>query len=90
MISRSSIDSTTSVTASTSSNSTSYNNSYSNSSSSVLGFPAPASRSDAVEPGVGGVPNRFLGVTAGFLWQVQQQHPSMNVVRLTTMYNFFT
>ncbi|XP_074590432.1 AUGMIN subunit 4 isoform X1 [Curcuma longa] len=79
MISRSSIDSTTSVTPSTSSNSTSYNNSYSNSSSSVLGFPAPANGSDAVEPGVGGVPNRFLGVTAGFLWQVQQQHPSMNV-----------
>ncbi|KAG6529734.1 hypothetical protein ZIOFF_011948 [Zingiber officinale] len=79
MISRSSIDSTISVTPSTSSNSTSYNNSYSNSSSSVLGFPTPANSSDAIEPGVGGVPNRFLGVTADFLWQVQQQNPSRNV-----------
>ncbi|WOL13442.1 hypothetical protein Cni_G22211 [Canna indica] len=79
MMSRSSIDSiTTSVTPSSSSNSTSYNNSYSNSTSSILGITGPPNSSDIVEPGVG-VPNRFLGITPSFLWQVQQQHRSMSV-----------
>ncbi|RRT85888.1 hypothetical protein B296_00001727, partial [Ensete ventricosum] len=78
MISRSSIDSTsTSVTPSSSSNSTYYNNSYTNNSSGLLGFTGPPGSSNIVEPGVGGVPNRFLGITPGFLWQVQQQHPVM-------------
>ncbi|KAL4580180.1 hypothetical protein LXL04_016362 [Taraxacum kok-saghyz] len=29
---------------------------------------------DSVDPGVGGVPNRFLGITPGYLWQSQVQH----------------
>ena len=37
--------------------------------------------SDAVEPGVGGVPDRFLGITSDYLYQVQQEQPAMSVVR---------
>lgn len=90
MMSRSSIDSSsTSITPSSSSNSTSYNNSYSNSSSSILGITGPSNNSDLAEPGVGGVPNRFLGITPNFLWQVQQQHPSMTVVCIILHFNLF-
>ncbi|KAK9269358.1 hypothetical protein L1049_001129 [Liquidambar formosana] len=58
IMSRSSLDSTsTSVTIS------------SNSTAGV----ASLSTSDSVEPGVGGVPSRFLGITPGYLWQTQLQ-----------------
>ncbi|KAK6946916.1 HAUS augmin-like complex subunit 4 [Dillenia turbinata] len=73
VMSRSSLDSTsTSVTVSSSTNSTNYANSSGISTVSV----AP-STADAAEPGVGGVPNRFLGITPAYLWQTQlQQTPS--------------
>ncbi|XP_020274602.1 AUGMIN subunit 4 isoform X1 [Asparagus officinalis] len=79
LISRSSLDSTaTSITPSFSSNSTSYNNSYA-SNSSMLNASVLSNNSDMVDPGVGGVPNCFLGVTPGFLRQVQQEQSAMTV-----------
>ncbi|TQD90964.1 hypothetical protein C1H46_023485 [Malus baccata] len=67
IMSRSSLDSTcTGVTISSSSNSTNYT------ASNSLSFSA----TDIVEPGLGGVPNRFLGITPAYLWQTQlQQSP---------------
>ncbi|XVF70703.1 hypothetical protein PTKIN_Ptkin11bG0183800 [Pterospermum kingtungense] len=63
MVSRSSLDSTsTSLTISSSSNSLNYANSA-----------APNNAGDSGEPGVGGVPNRFLGITPAYLWQTQLQ-----------------
>ncbi|XP_058098525.1 AUGMIN subunit 4 [Magnolia sinica] len=70
IMSRSSLDSTsTSITIISSSNSTNCSNSLPNSNAVANSSLPPAS--DATEPGVGGVPNRFLGVTPDFLWQVQ-------------------
>ena len=81
MMSRSSLDSTaTSIAPSFSSNSTSHNISYTSNSSGILSIAVPSNSSDTVEPGVGGVPNCFLGVTPGFLRQVQQEQPAMTVV----------
>jgi HAUS augmin-like complex subunit 4 len=41
----------------------------------------PASfSSEAFEPGVGGVPDRFLGITSDYLYQVQQEQPAMSAV----------
>nr|CAD1840767.1 unnamed protein product [Ananas comosus var. bracteatus] len=78
-VSRSSFDSTaTSVTPSLSSNSTSYINNYTNSAASVLSA-VPPSNFDTAELGVGGVPDRFLGITPGYLYQVQQEQPAMTV-----------
>nr|XP_043628714.1 AUGMIN subunit 4 [Erigeron canadensis] len=66
VLSRSSIDSTTTnITI----NSNSSN--YTNISSINIGA------SDAGDPGVGGVPDRFLGITPGYLWQSQVQHASL-------------
>ncbi|KAL7087917.1 hypothetical protein ACP275_13G097700 [Erythranthe tilingii] len=74
IVSRSSLDSTsTSVTISSSTNSTNYTN------VSAIGAGAPANNpfsagvNDASEPEVGGVPNRFLGITPAYLWQTQLQ-----------------
>ncbi|XP_055802335.1 AUGMIN subunit 4 [Solanum dulcamara] len=64
ILSRSSFDSTsTSITLSSSSN-------------SIGAVPAASSActtstTDATEPDVGGVPNRFLGITPAYLWQTQ-------------------
>ncbi|KAE8125545.1 hypothetical protein FH972_020338 [Carpinus fangiana] len=70
IMSRSSLDSTsTSVTTSSSSNSTNYTTA--NSTASVANNGASAG--DVVEPGVGGVPNRFLGITPAYLWQTELQ-----------------
>uniref|UniRef100_A0A0D6QQZ6 AUGMIN subunit 4 n=1 Tax=Araucaria cunninghamii TaxID=56994 RepID=A0A0D6QQZ6_ARACU len=70
IISRSSLDSTsTSITISSSSNSTastSVNSIASGVNSSNI---SAANSLDIAEPGVGGVANRFLGVTPGWLWQ---------------------
>ncbi|TXG67593.1 hypothetical protein EZV62_008868 [Acer yangbiense] len=75
-MSRSSLDSTsTSVTISSSSNSISYT-SGSMSSTSVANSALNAT--DA-EPGVGGVPNRFLGITPGYLWQTQLQQTPLSM-----------
>ncbi|XAR56688.1 hypothetical protein NMG60_11037263 [Bertholletia excelsa] len=70
IMSRSSLDSTsTSVTISSSSNSTNYTNI----SASGVNNALSGSAADAAEPGVGGVPNRFLGITPSYLWQTQLQ-----------------
>lgn len=77
LISRSSLDSTsTSVTISSSTNSTNYASA--NSTGSIVNNILSVSSTDTAEPGVGGVPNRFLGITPAFLWQTQlHQTPSM-------------
>ncbi|GJN18819.1 hypothetical protein PR202_gb06021 [Eleusine coracana subsp. coracana] len=77
-LSRSSFDSTlTSATPSSSSISTSYNN-YSSTASAVTVGAGPGV-SEPAEPGVGGVPDRFLGITSDYLYQVQQEQPAMSV-----------
>ena len=76
-LSRASFDSTV-TSATPSSVSTSYNN-YS-STGSALTAAAGSGGSELVEPGAGGVPNRFLGITSDYLYQVQQQQPAMTVV----------
>ncbi|KAL3508483.1 hypothetical protein ACH5RR_027884 [Cinchona calisaya] len=80
IMSRSSLDSTcTSVTISSSSNSTNYTN------ISALGTSGAASTAilggiaDASEPEVGGVPNRYLGVTPAYLWQTQLQQTLLSM-----------
>lgn len=81
IMSRSSLDSTsTSVTISSSSNSINYTNSSANSASGAASNTLSLTATDSVEPGVGGVPNRFLGITPAYLWQTQlQQVPLMMV-----------
>ncbi|XP_057521710.1 AUGMIN subunit 4 [Amaranthus tricolor] len=67
IMSRSSLDSTSSnVTMSSSSNSTNY----------ATSTPSTAANSnlnatDMSDPGIGGVPNRYLGITSTYLWQTQ-------------------
>ncbi|KAI3456926.1 hypothetical protein Pfo_013589 [Paulownia fortunei] len=80
IVSRSSLDSTsTSVTISSSTNSTNYTN------VSAIGAGAPANNpfsvggTDASEPEVGGVPNRFLGITPAYLWQTQLQQAPLSM-----------
>ncbi|KAK6124587.1 hypothetical protein DH2020_041667 [Rehmannia glutinosa] len=80
IVSRSSLDSTsTSVTMSSSTNSTNYTN------ISAIGAGAPANNpfsaggTDASEPEVGGVPNRFLGITPTYLWQTQLQQTPLSM-----------
>ncbi|KAL5735924.1 hypothetical protein ACOSP7_030382 [Xanthoceras sorbifolium] len=75
-MSRSSLDSmTTSVTISSSSNSINYTSS-SMSSTSVANS---ALNATDTEPGVGGVPNRFLGITPNYLWQTQLQQTPLSM-----------
>ncbi|PKA47818.1 hypothetical protein AXF42_Ash020221 [Apostasia shenzhenica] len=78
-ISLSSLDGASSISLSSSSYSTSYNHNYADNTSGTRTGGPPPSVSDSVELGVGGVPNRFLGITPSFLWQVQQQQPAMAV-----------
>lgn len=52
-----------------------YANSLVNSTTSVN-----ALGSNDSEPGVGGVPNRFLGITPTYLWQSQLQQTPLTVV----------
>ena len=67
IMSRSSLDSTsTSITISSSSNSTNY---------------TTANSTADTEPGVGGVPNRFLGITPAYLWQTQLQQNPLSMVK---------
>ncbi|XP_031114991.1 AUGMIN subunit 4-like [Ipomoea triloba] len=72
ILSRSSLDSSvTSVTVSSSSISTNFTT-LSASGTAVAGISAPSSSaSDASEPSIGGVPNRYLGITPTYLWQTQ-------------------
>lgn len=76
VVSRSSLDS-----ASTSGvvNSSINSSNYTTPSCSVSGVNSLASM-DPVEPGVGGVPNRFLGITPAYLWQTQRQQTPLSVV----------
>ncbi|KAG9146743.1 hypothetical protein Leryth_005072 [Lithospermum erythrorhizon] len=68
IMSRSSLDSTSTVfTAASSLNSTNHSN-VSLIGAGSTGFPPSI---DASEPEIGGVPNRFLGLTPSYLWQVQ-------------------
>lgn len=87
-VSNSSFDSsTTSFTVNSISSSIGHNNSIS-SKSSKLGFPPamiPTSSSDVTEIGVGGVPNKFLGITPSFLWQVQKEQKAS--ITLVCLYN---
>lgn len=77
-LSRSSLDSSsTNVTISSSSNSINYTNS---SMTSNTGVNSILGATD-VEPGVGGVPNRFLGITPAYLWQTQLQRTPLSMVR---------
>ncbi|XP_020680886.1 AUGMIN subunit 4 isoform X3 [Dendrobium catenatum] len=78
-MSRSSLDSASSMTLSSSSITTGYNNNYVDNSNVSRIVGPPPSIFDNVELGVGGVPNRFLGITPSFLWQVQPQQTSMMV-----------
>ncbi|XP_022633645.1 AUGMIN subunit 4 isoform X1 [Vigna radiata var. radiata] len=71
VVSRSSLDST--VSGANSSN-------YNTPNSSVSGTNSALVASDPVEPGVGGVPNRFLGITPAYLWQTQRQKTPLSVV----------
>ncbi|KAJ4976313.1 hypothetical protein NE237_001419 [Protea cynaroides] len=80
IMSRSSLDSTsTSVTISSSSNSTSCTNGLLNSTAGASNNAVSFGSTDTVDPGVGGVPNRFLGVTPGYLWQTQLQQTPYHV-----------
>ncbi|XP_043689962.1 AUGMIN subunit 4 [Telopea speciosissima] len=80
IMSRSSLDSTsTSVTISSSSNSTSYTNGLVNSTAGASNNAISFGSTDIVDPGIGGVANRFLGVTPGYLWQTQLQQTPYHV-----------
>ncbi|XP_038900105.1 AUGMIN subunit 4 isoform X2 [Benincasa hispida] len=78
VVSRSSLDSTsTGITISSTANSTNY---ASASSTGSIVNNSSLNSTDTAEPGVGGVPNRFLGITPAFLWQTQlHQTPSMDM-----------
>lgn len=79
MMSRSSLDSTcTSFTVSSSSNST---NCTTANSISAANNNMSLSAADVVEPAIGGVPNRFLGITPGYLWQTQLQQTPFSMVQ---------
>ena len=75
-MSRSSLDSTSSnVTMSSSSNSTNY----------ATSTPSTAANSnlnatDMSDPGIGGVPNRYLGITSTYLWQTQLHQAPLSMV----------
>ncbi|TYH74894.1 hypothetical protein ES332_D05G435300v1 [Gossypium tomentosum] len=74
IMSRSSLDSTsTSLTISSSSNSLNYAN------SAATSGAAANNTGDSGEPGVGGVPNRFLGIKPAYLWQTQLQRVPLSM-----------
>lgn len=79
IMSRSSLDSTsTSITISSSSNSTNYTNSSVNITAERASN-ALSLGTDTSEPEVGGVPNRFLGITPAYLWQTQLQQTPLSM-----------
>lgn len=68
ILSRSSLDSTsTSATMTSCSNSTIYATSI----ASTTAHFTPSNATDMTDPGIGGVPNRYLGITPTYLWQSQ-------------------
>lgn len=76
IISRSSLDSSsTGVTINSSTNSTNYTN------ASAIGAGTPShGATDTSDPEVGGVPNRFLGITPAYLWQSQLHQVPLSMV----------
>ena len=83
VVSRSFLDSTsTSTTINSSMTSTNYTTP--NSLASAVNSSLAAI--DSVEPGVGGVPSRFLGITPAYLWQTQHQQTPLTVVSYLTEY----
>ncbi|XP_059664754.1 AUGMIN subunit 4-like isoform X2 [Cornus florida] len=80
IMSRSSLDSmSTSVTISSSSNSTNYTNIFITSAGGAANNALTSNTTDTEEPGVGGVPNRFLGITPAYLWQTQLQQAPLSM-----------
>ncbi|KAK1391849.1 AUGMIN subunit 4 [Heracleum sosnowskyi] len=79
-MSRSSLDSSnTSVTISSSSNSTNYTNISAIGAGGASNSVFSSNATDTSEPEVGGVPDRFLGITPTYLWKTQlQQEPLSN------------
>ncbi|KAI4390089.1 hypothetical protein MLD38_002237 [Melastoma candidum] len=69
-MSRSSVDSTA---LSSSSNSIGFTNGVATGSLGAANNSSSASNVDATEAGIGGVSNRFLGITPAYLWQTQLQ-----------------
>lgn len=54
--------------------------------SSVGSANSALAATDPAELGVGGVPNRFLGITPAYLWQTQLQQTPLSVVYCLTLY----
>lgn len=80
IVSRSSLDSTsTSVTISSSTNSANHTN-VTAMGAGATSNPFSVGVPDASEPEVGGVPNRFLGITPPYLWQTQLQQTPLSMV----------
>ncbi|KAL1831479.1 hypothetical protein ACET3Z_001130 [Daucus carota] len=79
-MSRSSLDSSnTSVTITSSSNSTNYTNLSAIGPGGPSGSVFSSNATDTGQPEVGGVPDRFLGITPSYLWRTQlQQEPLSN------------
>lgn len=77
VVSRSSLDS---AGTSTVINSSMNSSNYSTPNSSVNGVNSSLASMDPVETKVGGVPNRFLGITPAYLWQTQHQQTPLSVV----------
>ncbi|KAL6570824.1 AUGMIN subunit 4 [Orobanche gracilis] len=78
--SRSSLDSTsTSITMSSSTNSTNYTIVTAAGAGLLARTPSSLGGIDTSEPEVGGVPNRFLGITPAYLWQTQNQRTPLSM-----------
>lgn len=76
IMSRSSLDSTsTNVTVSSSTNSTNYGISTPSTATNV----AISSTTDMSDPGIGGASNRYLGITSNYLWQTQLHQVPLSV-----------
>ncbi|KAL6529460.1 AUGMIN subunit 4 [Orobanche gracilis] len=79
-VSRSSLDSTsTSITMSSSTNLTNYTIVTAAGAGILAHTPFSLGGIDTSEPEVGGVPNRFLGITPAYLWQTQNQRTLLSM-----------
>ncbi|CAK8565588.1 unnamed protein product [Lathyrus sativus] len=76
VVSRSSLDSTSTGAVN---NSSMNSSNYATPNSSVSGANYSLASMDQVEPVVGGVPNRFLGITPAYLWQTQHLKTPLSV-----------
>lgn len=81
IVSRSSLDSSSTIaTISSSTNSTNYTNLSAIGAGGQANNPFSAGATDGSESEVGGVPNRFLGITPAYLWQTQLQQTPLSMV----------